>query len=420
MAACQLAQSGDTVILEDGNYANVNFGNCTGHQSYASNVVFQPEPGHECPMSYPNVPSGAVTSCNVSLHFANDGFVGGSSSSCGVTGNPLPHTLSDAQRSSWINHLTIRGVYLGGFEVHCAAFLTLANDVGTSFYVRQGAYQMLIDGGDYNTDPTASQPTIGDSTNTSGNWPPAENITITGAIVRDFTSSGPGHGDGYFIQPSYNVHIIRNIIARNDCIPFYVNYAVNAAIGVHGLWIVGNAIHVSTQHTVGNDLCPNLVNLGENTQTDTIVAFNSLEGDVFRHNAAGGTTVSNNQIVGNVATRSDDDSGAGCEPGYTVKYNVFYDSGASSCGDSSNAMPNAPQYTSYDAAGWTGTPGNSVYRVSALGDYSLRAGAAAVGKVPTSWCTANPGVCPATDLNGNPRPNPAHPTFYDAGAYENR
>ena len=419
-AACKLGQSGDVVIVEDGSYSNIDFGGCTGHASYASNVVFEPEPGHECPMTYPSVPSTATTSCAVSFHFANDGFVGGSSSSCGVTGNPLPHTLSDAQRSSWINHLTIRGIYLNAFEMHCAANINLTNDVGTTFYIRQGAFNVTVDGGDYNTDTTASQPTIGDSTNSSGNWPPAEGITIRNAIVRDFTSSGPGHGDGYFIQPAYDVHIIKNIIARNDCIPFYVNYAVNASTGVHGLWIVGNAIHVSTQHTIGNDLCPNLVNLGENTQTDTIIAFNSLEGDIFRHDPANGTTVARNLIVGNVAESLDAEHGPGCEPGYTAQFNVLYASGASTCGDSSNAVAGAQQFASYDTAGWTGTPGNSIYRVTALGDYSLRSGATAVAKVPTSWCDAHAGVCPATDINGAPRPNPAHPSFYDAGAYENR
>ena len=146
------------------------------------------------------------------------------------------------------------------------------------------------------------------------------------------------------------------------------------------------------------------MNLGENTQTDTIIAFNSIEGDIFRHDPANGTTVSNNQIVGNVATSTDAEHGPGCQPGYTVKYNVFYGSWASNCGDSSNALANAQQFASYDSAGWTGTPGNSVFRVTAVGDYSLRSGSVAAGKVPTSWCNANPGVCPATDIKGAPAP----------------
>ena len=137
-----------------------------------------------------------------------------------------------------------------------------------------------------------------------------------------------GHGDGYFIQPAYDVHIIKNIIARNDCIPFYVNYAVNASTGVHGLWIVGNAIHVSTQHTIGNDLCPNLVNLGENTQTDTIIAFNSLEGDIFRHDPANGTTVANepDRRQRRRTRRDDEQRSLAVNPDTRCKYNVFYDS----------------------------------------------------------------------------------------------
>ena len=339
--------------MEDGSYSNIDFGGCTGHASYASNVVFEPEPGHECPMTYPSVPSTATTSCAVSFHFANDGFVGGSSSSCGVTGNPLPHTLSDAQRSSWINHLTIRGIYLNAFEMHCAANINLTNDVGTTFYIRQGAFNVTVDGGDYNTDTTASQPTIGDSTNSSGNWPPAEGITIRNAIVRDFTSSGPGHGDGYFIQPAYDVHIIKNIIARNDCIPFYVNYAVNAS--TWRSWAVDRRKRdpcLDSAHNRQRSLPKSREPRREHADRHDH-RVQQPRGRHFRHDPANGTTVANNQIVGNVATRSDDDSGAGCEPGYSVKYNVFYDSWASNCGDSSNALANAQQFASYDTAGWT-------------------------------------------------------------------
>src|SRR5262249_695271 len=111
--ACALAQSGDSVIVEDGSYSNVDFSGCSGHASYASKVVFEPEPGDECPMRYPVVPgAGTDTSCDVNFSFASgNGFIGGNGSSCGVSGNPLPSTLTATQRSSWINHLTLQGMY---------------------------------------------------------------------------------------------------------------------------------------------------------------------------------------------------------------------------------------------------------------------------------------------------------------------
>ena len=95
------------------------------------------------------------------------------------------------------------------------------------------------------------------------------------------------------------------------------------------------------------------------------------------------------------------------------------DSGANNCGDSSNVV-NAPlQFVGRDTQP-NSPSGTNQYFTAPLGNYTLAAGVAAIGKVPTTWCNANPGVCPTTDILGNPRPNPAHPSYYDAGAYENR
>ena len=317
LRACKLAQSRDVVIVENGRYSNVDFGDCTGHASYAGNVVFRPEPGHRCPMPYPNVPKPWTdTSCDVYFNFTSgEGLIGGSTASCGVSGNPLPSTLTAAQRSSWINHLTIKGIYLDTFEVHCAAYLTLDHDTGTNFYIRQGAYRVTIDGGDYGNQSNGSQPTIGDTSSSSGNWPPAEAITVKNAVIHDFITQGDDHGDGIFVQPSYRVRILKNVLARNDCIPIYVNYATDSgqAIGVHGLRIIGNVVHTATSHNGGQ--CGQAVSLGNNDQSDTIVAFNSIEGPIRRSNSTELTR--NIRIVGNVAskiTAAREGNSAGCGP----------------------------------------------------------------------------------------------------------
>ena len=203
LRACQLAQSGDTVILEDGTYSG-EMASCTGHESYAQNVVFEPEPGHECPMTYPNIPAPwSDTSCDVNILGSgglNLGF--GNNSSCGVaSGNPLPSTLSAAQRATWVNHLTFKGMYLGDFGAICAAFIELDNDMGNHFYLGQGSYHFYIEGGDYGDRTDAEQPTIGDTTCGCSNWPPAEDVRVEHAVVHDFITQGAGHGDGILHRP---------------------------------------------------------------------------------------------------------------------------------------------------------------------------------------------------------------------------
>jgi hypothetical protein len=423
--ACNIAASADIVIIEDGTYSG-NFTSCHGHQSYASNVVMQPEPGHECPNSYPAIPGPFTdTSCNV--RFTGTAINGGNNRNCDLTsgmGNPLPSTLSAAQKANWINHLTIRGIYVGGFGITCAAEIRLENDVGAAFYIRQGSYNVTIDGGAYANETDGSDPTVGDSTvapNGSDpggtSWPPAENVTLQNSVYHDLTTNDPGsHGDGIFVQPSYNTKIIKNILARDDCIPIYVNYAVWSSIGVHGLWVIGNVVHVDTQHVANTGHCSQGISLGDNVQSDTIVAFNSLETPIRRSPTTNNTT--NDQVVGNITDGVSGFSGYGCVSGLSAKYNVFTDSSAVNCGDSTNTLTNgASQFISTDTQ--PNSPTNSDPMFTApLGNYQLKSGSVAIGKVPLSWCTANPGVCPTTDINGNTRPNPSHPSFYDAGAYE--
>ena len=73
---------------------------------------------------------------------------------------------------------------------------------------------------------------------------------------------------------------------------------------------------------------------------------------------------------------------------------------------SKDAQPNSPA-------------GTDKYFRPPLGNYRLRPTVKAIKRVPTRWCKANPGVCPTKDILGHRRPKPSHPSYYDAGAYEN-
>ena len=140
-------------------------------------------------------PLVADTSCQVNLnpggHSDGINLGGGSNSDCGVTaGNPLPSSLSAAQRSAWINHLTIQGVSTSATSLRIrAASIELDNDAGSHFFIGQGAYHVYIQGGDYANETDASQPTIGDTTCGCGNWPPAEDVHVSGAVVHDLVTA---------------------------------------------------------------------------------------------------------------------------------------------------------------------------------------------------------------------------------------
>ena len=423
LRACEIAQSGDTVTIEDGTYDG-DLNACHGHESYRRNVVFAPEPGHQCRMTYPKVPAPfSNTSCPVNLTgtasaggLALGGYAG---RSCGVTGNPLPHTISAARRSTWINHLTFRGINVGAFYATCAAHIKLEHDLGSDFFIGEGAYHLYVLGGDYGN-RVSTDAAIGDTTCGCNDWPPAEDVRIEGAVIHDFIVQDQTHGDGLFIAPSYRVRIANNILARNDCIPIYVNYLTDNGqpIGVHGLRIIGNVIHTDTMHN-GGPRCYQGISLGNNDQTDTIVAFNSLEGPIRRSNAD-----ENNQnilIVGNVSgeiNAADAGNSPGCGFGTTASFNVLTDTRADRCGDSSNLKVRSP-FVSNDAEP-NSPSGTDRYFVAPLGEYTLRRRAKAIGRVPAKWCEVHRGVCPKRDVSGKPRPNPAHPSYYDAGAYENR
>ena len=423
LRACEIARSGDRVIIEDGTYDG-DLDACHGHQSYRRNVVFTAIPGHSCRMPYPNVPAPySDTSCPVNLTagpqqgLSLGGYAG---QSCGVTGNPLPRTLSSGERSSWANHLTFQGIDVGVMGAACAANIELKNDLGRDFYIREGAYHFYILGGDYGNRSDARQPTIGDTLCGCGDWPPAEDVRIEGAVIHDFVTQTSGHGDGLFVQPSYGVQIVKNVLARDDCIPIYVNYATGEGqrVGVHGLRIIGNVIHTDTIHN-GGARCFQGISLGNNDQTDTIVAFNSLEGPIRRSNSS--ELNRNIRIVGNVAGEIDAANSGdepGCGSGTLAMYNVLTDRYAGICSRASNVKAGR-QFVSNDAQP-NSPSGTNKYFNAPLGSYLLARRAKGIKRVPTKWCRANPGVCPKTDILGRPRPNPAHPSYYDAGAYENR
>ena len=430
--ACQLAQSGDTVILEDGTYKSHMDGCAQGHQNYGQNVIFKPEPGHECPMTYPNVPAkGSDVGCAVNISGnSGDGQLGLSlggndDRACGVSGNPLPSTLSPSQMATWDTHLTFEGIYVGQLTAICSAHVTLDGDVGTDFFLREGVYDWTIKGSDFGNDNQANVPTIGDSLSAGGSWPPLQDVTLEGSLIHDFTSTNGDHGDGLFVQPSYNVTVAKDVFARDDCIPLYVNYAQNPQVGVHNLLVVGNVIHTGTQNNSGFGDCGQALSLGDNDQYGTLAAFNSVSTNDLgiRRSNSGSEINTGIRMVGNVAdgiAASNSGNTYGCGAGTTADYNVLMEQSEAGCAaDNILALP--LPLTSED----TTSTANGLITTPVLGDYRLVSGSPAIAKVPASWCatdaqTQQACALIATDINGSPRPNPTHPSFYDAGAYENR
>ena len=161
------------------------------------------------------------------------------------------------------------------------------------------------------------------------------------------------------------------------------------------------------------------MNLGKNNQTDTIVAFNTSS-EPIRRPILERHELTRILIVGNVAEGVDAEHGPGAASPATLRIQFLCTASARvtaatlrtpMAGDA--AVRRARHRR--DAPAWQQhLPSHRARRLQP----SLRGHA--VAKVPTSWCNAHPGVCPATDINGDPRPNAAHPSFYDAGAYENR
>ena len=83
----------------------------------------------------------------------------------------------------------------------------------------------------------------------------------------------------------------------------------------------------------GGDRCYQGISLGNNHQTDTIVAFNSLEGPIRRSNSS--ELNRNIRIVGNIAAEINavnSGNSSGCGTGTTAIYNVLTDRVAARCG----------------------------------------------------------------------------------------
>ena len=357
LSACTAHQAGDTAIVENGTYSG-DLRTCLGHASDATDFIYKTEPGQECTTYYPNVPDPYTdTSCPVKLTSLN--MRGANEDrTCGVaSGNPLPSTLTPAQRASWINHIEFDDMYISGLYTQCASFITFRNVDTDSFFLREGSYHVWVLGGSHGNDSSANVPTIGDTTCGCSNWPPAEDVEFVNGVYHDFVEAGPvgsAHGDGIFIMPSYGTKIIGNVFARDDILPIYVNFATSSAqpYGVKQLQIIGNVLHTCAQHVQGGSACAQsqTIGLGNNYLDGALIAFNSVEGGIRRYESGCTSTCTNNvQFIGNIATGLTTGlGGSGCSlAGESGDYNVWYQSGAGSCGAHDNIGAGSP-YTSTD------------------------------------------------------------------------
>jgi chitodextrinase len=414
VSACTLAQSGDTIIVEDGVYGSQNLSTCTGHDGYSANVVFEVEPGHECPVYWPNVPAvGTDMSCPVSVSDLNlrTQFTSGGNCPGGGTGHFLPSTLSDF--SQWINHLEFHDMYVTGFTTRCVRNLVLSNVDGQNWFLRS-AYHVQFLGGSYSNQFTGDCPQIGNFVGPDA--PITQDVLLSRVLFHDqrHDNSPATHPDGLFVQDSDTVTITGNVFVRDDVIPLYINGF--GGTGVANLTVTNNLIHTPTNHISGypggaaSGAGGNSLNLGDYPLRNVVIAFNSIEGPIYRHgpgcNGNANPSNTNVAIYGNITTGMYGDCDGNCKATIAYAYNVAYSGGTCAASDQSSGNG----YTSSDA----------LNEETSYGDHRLTAGAAAIGLVPTTWCTSHPGVCPSTDFVGTARPGSGHASTVDAGAFENQ
>jgi chitodextrinase len=411
--ACHLASGGDTVIVEDGQYAGQNLSDCTG---LSSTVTFRTEPGHECPYSaatpYNQLPAqSSDTSCKVKI----DGELNMSASK---TGSPV---------NSPLKNLAFVGMYANDLKTTWAHNITFSH-MATEFFIILGSDGITVQDSDIGNsfDGTCSITAMAE-TQSGGSVAQPTNIKILRNIFHDEIrlSSSQGHPDGLFIYEMDGGVIDGNVMYRAGVIGIYMNlveWSPLYGLGkINNVQITNNVIHdiVDMTNTDGpthsvsqSTLAPQNISLGDNDISNVTVAFNSVSGWIRRQDrtaAGGGGTgsTSNLKIYGNVAGGVVYGNNFGCPAGATVDYNLLYDGSAVKCGAHDVKGPNpftAPDTWSSAGSYFTVTPGN----------FSTKAGSPALDLVPSSFCSTN--ACPATDFNGTARPRG---TAYDAGAYEN-
>ena len=251
-------------------------------------------------------------------------------------------------------------------------------------------------------------------------------MTLEGSLIHDFTSTNGEHGDGLFIQPSYDVSVVRDVFARDDCIPLYVNYAPKRGNRrARPSYRRQRDPHRNTEQRWVRGLRPGALARRQRPVRDTRrVQLRSTNDLGIRRSNSGGEVNTGIRIVGNVVAgiaATNAGSTYGCGAGTTALYNVLSDPNADNCGSGTNLLGVPLPLISEDTESTSG----GLILTPTLGDYSLVSGSPALADVPVSWCTTDAQTQQAcadvtTDIKGNPRPDPAHPAYYDAGAYENR
>ncbi|HET9721893.1 MAG TPA: choice-of-anchor Q domain-containing protein, partial [Candidatus Saccharimonadales bacterium] len=412
--ACSIAQGGDIVQVADGTYPSQDLSTCTGK---TSTVTFKPVSGHECPYSaatpWSSLPAqNSDTSCDVTLGdltLYNQSY-------------PSMTTPTDIVNSS-LKNLDFEGMYATTVTVGFAHNITLDHMAATDFYV-SASDTVTIQNSDFGNVYNGDCSTVSNRGNTPTPYPDSSNVTIKGNIFHDSMrlTSAQSHPDGLFIQGLNGGVIDGNVFYRDAVLPLYLNSVAGGSI--QNISITNNLIHdvvdmtdtgSSTLSQPQGNFSPQTISLGDNNISNITVAFNSVSGWIRRQDntQSGGNgtgTTTNLQVYGNIAQGYVYGNSYGCSINTAFDYNYWYGGSGSKCGIHDSLGSGSSPFTVADT--WTAS--GSYYTV-APGNYSLKTATVPIDFVPTSFCTANAGICPTADFSSLARPYGA---AYDAGAEE--
>lgn len=402
---CSLASGGDTIYVQPGDYGTTtqDISSCTGK---TSTVTISAVAGSYCPYSAATVPSSlpaqnADTSCPVTMGKLN------------AVGN----SVSDPSTST-LKNLKFVGIYFGeggtGINLNYVHGFTFQH-VAAPDLVVGASDSVTFQDGDLGNRFDGNCPVV---SNLGTGTPDSTNVTISGSLIHDEMrlTSAQGHPDGLFIQGLNGGAITGNVFYRDAVIPLYLNSVTGGSIA--NITVTNNVLHRTVDMTdTGSSTVSTAISqvqtisLGDNDMSNVTVAFNSVSGSIRRQDLStdGTGTTTNLRVYGNIAQSFIYGSAEGCASSTTYDYNYFY-GGTLTCGANDADGTGSSPFTSDDDSPNSATPGT----------FTLRATTTPVGMVSTTWCSANPNICPATDIAGATRPSASHSTAINAGAYENR